>query len=80
MTSTGYPPRVIDELEMDDLADLFAYWKVTPPSHTLLARLDGMMAAYLGIKRDPVSSKPTSTTSAAASRELAMRYGRKKHG
>lgn len=36
MTACGYTPAEIDEMTLFDVANLFAYWRATPPTHEIL--------------------------------------------
>ena len=36
MTACGYTPAEIDEMTLFDVANLFAYWRETPPAHEIL--------------------------------------------
>ncbi|MDR3407077.1 MAG: hypothetical protein P4L68_01100 [Methylovirgula sp.] len=36
MTACSYTPAEIDEMTLFDVANLFAYWRETPPAHEIL--------------------------------------------
>ena len=36
MTACGFTPCQIDEMTLNDVLDLFAYWRAFPPTHEIL--------------------------------------------
>ena len=36
MTNCGYTPKEIDEMTLQDVLGLFAYWRDFPPAHEIL--------------------------------------------
>ncbi len=46
----GFPPKVVDEMTLDDYRRYARYWESHPPLHLLAA-------AYLGVKPKPAPAQ-----------------------
>ena len=64
ITDAGMTPREIDELTLDEVYELFAYWRMYPP-------LRDLVAGFIGFKPNKPVAKPQRSLSIA---EIKMRY------
>lgn len=51
VTATGWRWSEVDEMTLDQVDSLYAYWRSSPPVHELVA-------AYMGIKPEAEASEP----------------------
>ena len=53
-TVTGWTFKIIDELDLNEISELYKYWNINPPQHLL-------MKAYIGYKSKDEKSNNENT-------------------
>jgi hypothetical protein len=70
ITDAGFKPAEIDELTLDQVEDLFAYWRKYPP-------LRDLVAAFVGFKpQDRPEEKPKYMSADDMRRMMALTGGK----